>query len=103
MSSLPPDQPGTATHHTAVAMATAARRLVNALTDHQVRMVCRPWSDPGRTRWTYLPRPRLGASLLNLGEAARKAAHRLLGTALSRHAFRSGGDDHGAGGGPRRR
>jgi Protein of unknown function (DUF3500) len=47
----------------------------------------RDFADPARTRWSYLPGHRPGVSLGELGAQARKAAHRLLASALSRHAF----------------
>ncbi|REF00743.1 DUF3500 domain-containing protein [Thermomonospora umbrina] len=84
----PPDPLGAAeTAGTAAAMVTAARRLVAVLTDRQSHLARLPWEHAARTRWTYLPRPRTGVRLLDVGEVARKAAHRLLATALSRHAF----------------
>ncbi|MGH8903498.1 MAG: DUF3500 domain-containing protein [Egibacteraceae bacterium] len=71
----------------AVAMNSAARALTSALTEPQRDAMVHPFDDAARTQWTYLPRPRPGISLLGLGETARKAAHRLLAAALSRHAF----------------
>jgi hypothetical protein len=44
--------------------------------------------DDGKRRWIeYRPEPRPGLALADMGPAARKAAHRLLATALSPAAF----------------
>lgn len=74
-------------HGAASAMRSAARALADSLTSEQREAAMVPFADMARTRWTYMPLPRPGASLLQLGRQARKAAHRLLATALSRHAF----------------
>jgi uncharacterized protein DUF3500 len=68
-------------------MTSAAHTFLSALSGPQRGVAVYAWDDEARVRWTYLPRPRPGVSLLGLGEAARKAAHRLLAAALSRHAF----------------
>jgi Protein of unknown function (DUF3500) len=68
-------------------MTAAARAFTSALTEPQRHVAIHPLNDDARTQWTYLPRPRPGVSLLGLGETARKAVHRLLAAALSRHAF----------------
>src|SRR5262249_34201413 len=48
----------------------------------------RPSAAGGARRWIeYRPRPRPGACLADLDRAAHKAAHRLLASALSPHAF----------------
>jgi Protein of unknown function (DUF3500) len=73
---------------TATAMRSAATTLVAALDDKQRKLVCVPFADAStRTKITYLPRPRPGACLADLDRVGRKAVHRLLGTALSDHAF----------------
>jgi hypothetical protein len=47
-----------------------------------------PFDDDAKRRWLeYRPRPRPGACLSDLDPATRKAAHRLLATALRPHAF----------------
>jgi hypothetical protein len=46
-----------------------------------------PFDDPARRRMEYRPRPRAGVSLAELDAAGRKAAHRLLASALSPSAF----------------
>jgi hypothetical protein len=47
-----------------------------------------PFDDDAMRRWIeYRPRPRPGAPLGALDQATRKAAHRLLATALRPHAF----------------
>lgn len=58
-----------------------------ALTESQRRQAAHAFTDPRRLQWTYVPAPRPGVPLLGLGAGARKLAHRLLATALSRHAF----------------
>jgi hypothetical protein len=73
---------------TAAAMRAAATELVAALDAEQRELACVPFGDaPTRTKITYLPRPRPGICLADLDRVGRKAAHRLLGTALSDHAF----------------
>jgi hypothetical protein len=71
----------------AAAMRSAARALAGSLTSQQRDAALLPFAGMDRTRWTYMPLPRPGVNLLQLDRAARKAAHRLLATALSRHAF----------------
>jgi hypothetical protein len=68
-------------------MATAAAALVGALTGEQRAAALFPFDGDVRTRWTYLPGERPGVMMLGLTGPARKAAHRLLAAALSRHAF----------------
>lgn len=69
------------------AMTTASSALLTALTAEGRQLACFPFTDPRRVQWSYLPGTRPGAPLSSLGGAARKAAHRLLATALSRPAF----------------
>jgi hypothetical protein len=71
----------------AVAMRTAARAFVDALPDHVREAALRGFDDPRRRWLEYRPRPRPGTSLGELDAGARKAAHRLLATALSPHAY----------------
>ncbi|MEU7897808.1 DUF3500 domain-containing protein [Nonomuraea sp. NPDC049152] len=68
-------------------MAEIATQFLACLTPEQRQKAAYEFGDPLRRRWTYVPAPRPGASLLGLSREARKAAHRLLATALSRHAF----------------
>ncbi|MFI6483244.1 DUF3500 domain-containing protein [Nonomuraea sp. NPDC050663] len=60
---------------------------LNALTDAQRQAAQHSFADPRRLQWTYLPGARPGVPLLGLSSAARKAAHRLLASVLTRHAF----------------
>ena len=68
-------------------MTMAAERLLSALPPGGRRHACYPFTGPARTQWSYLPGSRGGIALSELGTAGRKAAHRLLATALSRAAF----------------
>jgi hypothetical protein len=68
-------------------MASIAGALIAALPAEQRDAALFPFDGPARTQWTYLPGPRPGLQLLGLNGSARKAAHRLLASALSRHAF----------------
>ena len=48
----------------------------------------RPFTDDAARRWLeYRPRHRPGACIAGLGVTAAKAAHRLLATGLSEHAY----------------
>jgi hypothetical protein len=69
------------------AMTTAAEGLLSALPSGGRRRVCYPFTGPARTQWSYFPGSRPGIGLSELGSAGRKAARRLLATALSRAAF----------------
>jgi hypothetical protein len=74
--------------HPAAAMRDAAQRLLAALDDAQTASARRPFpDDDARRRIEYRPRPRPGVPLADLDAAARKAAHRLLATGLSPHAY----------------
>jgi hypothetical protein len=68
-------------------MTAAAGALVGALTGDQRTAVLLSFDGATRTGWSYLPGERPGVVLLELSGPARKAAHRLLATALSRPAF----------------
>lgn len=69
-------------------MRAAATALLAALDGEQRALAQRPFADDAARRWIeYRPRPRPGASLADLDRTARKAAHRLLATALSPHAY----------------
>jgi len=75
-------------NETPAAMRAAATALLDSLDSglkHQANLA---FSDEKMRRWIeYRPEPRPGACLADLDLASRKAAHRLLATALSRHAF----------------
>jgi hypothetical protein len=69
-------------------MRSAASALLTALTGEQHRLASRSFADDAARRWLeYRPRPRPGACLADMSRPARKAAHRLLSTALSDHAY----------------
>ena len=69
-------------------MRSAAVALAGTLTGEQRELAVRPFADDGARRWLeYRPRLRAGACLAGLSLEGRKAAHRLLSTALSDHAF----------------
>ncbi|WP_184540412.1 DUF3500 domain-containing protein [Micromonospora polyrhachis] len=69
-------------------MRRAASTLLDALDDPVRTLAARPFPDDEARRWIeYRPRPRPGACIADLDRAARKAAHRLLATALSPHAY----------------
>jgi hypothetical protein len=69
------------------AMTEAAERLLTALTPDDLPDACLPFAGPARAQWSYLPGSRRGVELARLSPAGRKAAYRLLATALSRPAF----------------
>jgi hypothetical protein len=65
-----------------------ASALLAALDDRQRAAATRPFDDEADRRWIeYRPASRPGLILADLGVAARKAAHRLLATALSPPAY----------------
>jgi hypothetical protein len=69
-------------------MATEAAELLGTLTGGQRAAAAYPFADDAARRWLeYRPEPRPGLCLAQTSPAARKAAHRLLGLALSEHAF----------------
>ena len=69
-------------------MATAAAELLGTLTDEQRAAAAYPFADDAARHWLeYRPEPRPGLCLARTTPAARKAAHRLLSSALSEHAF----------------
>src|SRR5215470_11831121 len=69
-------------------MRTAARSLLVSLDGQQRELAARPFADDAARRWLeYRPRSRPGACLAELTPAATKAAHRLLATGLSEHAY----------------
>jgi len=68
-------------------MRVAAGALVHALGPEHRAAAMRAFDDDQRRWIEYRPRPRPGVSLGATGGAARKAAHRLLATGLSPHAY----------------
>jgi hypothetical protein len=69
-------------------MRHAATTLLQQLDDDQLALAHLPFGDDAARRWLeYRPEPRPGACLATLTLAGRKAAHRLLATALSDRAF----------------
>lgn len=72
---------------TLVAMTAAASALLSCLSDQQRATACHPFDAQVRRHWTYLPRPRPGVCLADLDRTQRKAASRLLATALSPPAY----------------
>jgi hypothetical protein len=69
-------------------LAAAATALLAALTGEQRELAALPFGDDAARRWLeYRPEPRPGACIAGLSGPGRKAAHVLLATALSEHAF----------------
>jgi hypothetical protein len=69
---------------TAARMRNAAAALLGALDDEQRSQAALPFGDEAARRWLeYRPNPRPGSCLAVMSLAGRKAAHRLLSTALS--------------------
>jgi Protein of unknown function (DUF3500) len=69
-------------------MRTAATELLRGLDDELLAAARYPFDDEAVRRWIeYRPRERPGASLAELDGHSRKAAHRLLATGLSPHAY----------------
>ena len=74
----------------AKAMRDAAAALLQRAArpgDERGARLRRPLPDPHRRWLEYRPEPRPGVSLAELDPGARKAAHRLLATGLSPHAY----------------
>ncbi len=69
-------------------MRSAATVLLKALEGRQRALAARAFADDAARRWLeYRPRPRPGACIAEMTSTARKAAHCLLATALSDHAY----------------
>ncbi|MFZ0192128.1 MAG: DUF3500 domain-containing protein [Streptosporangiaceae bacterium] len=69
-------------------MRSAALALLAVLDDEQRALAAQPFEHDAARRWLeYRPRHRPGASIAHLREDPRKAAHRLLATGLSEHAY----------------
>jgi len=72
----------------AAQMREAATALLGNFDDEQRQLGSLPFADDAARRWIeYRPEPRPGACLALLSMDGRKAAHRLLATALSDRAF----------------
>jgi hypothetical protein len=72
----------------AARMRAAARALMTAMDDEQRSLAVRPFGDTADRKWIeYRPERRPGACLDGMSNTARKAAHRLLATGLSDHAY----------------
>jgi len=72
----------------AAQMRSAATVLVKALDAQQHDLAVHPFADDAARRWLeYRPEPRPGACLADMSTEARKAAHRLLATGTSEHAY----------------
>jgi hypothetical protein len=75
-------------HSLAAEQRRAAAALLSALDGPARELAARPFADEAGRRWIeYRPRPRPGACLADLDRTGRKAAHRLLATALSPSAY----------------
>jgi hypothetical protein len=69
-------------------MRQAASRLLRELPAEVRTRVSHPFSDDAARRWIeYRPSDRPGGCVADLDRSARKAAHRLLATGLSPHAY----------------
>jgi hypothetical protein len=69
-------------------MRSAATALLGVLDDEQRALAALPFGDEAARRWLeYRPNPRPGACLALMSLAGRKAAHRLLSTALSARGY----------------
>lgn len=68
-------------------MRSAARTFLGTLGPAARKEALLPALSPDRRRFSYLPEPRAGVMLADLGRDARKAAFRLLATVLSPPAF----------------
>jgi hypothetical protein len=72
----------------AAQMRRAATVLLGTLADGQREQGALPFADEAARRWLeYRPELRPGACLALMSPAGRKAAHRLLSTGLSEHAY----------------
>jgi hypothetical protein len=77
-----------ATGEVAAQMRQAASVLLGALDEQQRARAEHSFDDTKARRWLeYRPEWRPGACLADLSQAGRKAAHRLLATGLSEHAY----------------
>jgi hypothetical protein len=73
---------------TSAEMRRAGTDLIRQFTEKQRHAGQLPLDDDAARRWIeYRPRPRPGVCLADLDPSGHKAAHRLLATALSTHAY----------------
>jgi len=69
-------------------MRSAATVLLQTLQGRPLELAAQPFADDAARRWIeYRPEPRPGACIADMSRDARKAAHRLLSTGLSEHAY----------------
>jgi len=69
-------------------MRSAAAVLLQTLQGRPLELAAQPFADDAARRWIeYRPEPRPGACVADMSRDARKAAHRLLSTGLSEHAY----------------
>jgi hypothetical protein len=69
-------------------MRSAAAGLLRSLAGRELELAALPFADDAARRWLeYRPNPRPGACIADMSREARKAAHRLLATGLSEHAY----------------
>jgi Protein of unknown function (DUF3500) len=69
-------------------MRSAATVLLQTLQGRPLELAAQPFADDAARRWIeYRPEPRPGACVADMSRDARKAAHRLLSTGLSEHAY----------------
>ena len=69
-------------------MRLAGTALLRSLSGPERALAALPFADDAARRWLeYRPEPRPGASIADMSREARKAAHRLLATGLSEHAY----------------
>jgi hypothetical protein len=69
-------------------MRSAATVLLKTLPGRALELAAQPFADDAARRWIeYRPEPRPGACIADMNRDARKAAHRLLSTGLSEHAY----------------
>jgi hypothetical protein len=69
-------------------MRSAATVLLQTLQGRALELAAQPFADDAARRWMeYRPQPRPGACIADMSRDARKAAHRLLSTGLSEHAY----------------
>ena len=69
-------------------MRSAATVLLQTLQGRPLELAAHPFADDAARRWIeYRPEPRPGACIADMSRDGRKAAHRLLSTGLSEHAY----------------
>jgi hypothetical protein len=69
-------------------MRSAATVLLQTLQGRALELAAQPFADDAARRWIeYRPQHRPGACIADMSRDARKAAHKLLSTGLSEHAY----------------